>query len=63
MRMFLFYPLGWWRIPTKSSTAREEATGASPGRVTVHCWSNVRFDVDWVKRKIVESLSLPWTWT
>lgn len=29
-----------------SSTARAEAIGASPGRVTVHCWSRVRLAVD-----------------
>lgn len=33
-------------MPTKSSTARAEAIGASPGRVTVHCWSKVRLAVD-----------------
>ena len=40
------YPWGWCRMPTKSSTARAEAIGASPGRVTVHCWSKVRLAVD-----------------
>jgi hypothetical protein len=32
---------GCWRMETRSSTRREEARGAIPGRVTVHCWSRV----------------------
>lgn len=40
------YPSGWCKIPTRSSTAMADAMGASPGRVTVHCWSNVRLAVD-----------------
>lgn len=32
---------GCWRMETRSSTRRLEARGATPGRVTVHCWSRV----------------------
>src|SRR5690242_264992 len=32
---------GCWRMETRSSTRRLEASGATPGRVTVHCWSRV----------------------
>lgn len=32
---------GCWRMETRSSTRRDEARGATPGRVTVHCWSRV----------------------
>jgi hypothetical protein len=32
---------GCCRMLTRSSTRREEARGAMPGRVTVHCWSRV----------------------
>lgn len=32
---------GCWRMEMRSSTRREEASGAMPGRVTVHCWSRV----------------------
>ena len=32
---------GCWRMEMRSSTRRDEARGATPGRVTVHCWSRV----------------------
>lgn len=32
---------GCWRMETRISTRRDEASGATPGRVTVHCWSRV----------------------
>lgn len=32
---------GCWSMLTRSSTRRLEARGATPGRVTVHCWSRV----------------------
>lgn len=32
---------GCCRMDMRSSTRREEASGATPGRVTVHCWSRV----------------------
>jgi hypothetical protein len=32
---------GCWRIDMRSSTSRLDARGATPGRVTVHCWSRV----------------------
>jgi hypothetical protein len=32
---------GCWSMETRSSTRRDEASGAMPGRVTVHCWSRV----------------------
>lgn len=50
------YPSGWCRIPTKSSTARAEAIGARPGRVTVHCWSKVRLAVDCTQNKRLMAL-------
>lgn len=28
-------------MDTRSSTSSEDASGATPGRVTVHCWSRV----------------------
>lgn len=38
---------GCCRMETRSSTRREEASGAMPGRVTVHCWSRVALLRDW----------------
>ena len=35
-------PAGWCRSATSNSTASADATGARPGRDTVHCWSSVR---------------------
>lgn len=32
---------GCCKMLTRSSTRRLEARGATPGRVTVHCWSRV----------------------
>jgi hypothetical protein len=34
-------------METSISTRREEASGAMPGRVTVHCWSSVASLSDW----------------
>lgn len=41
-------------IETKSSTASDEAIGASPGRVTVHCWSKERLEVDCKTMRIIK---------
>lgn len=46
-----YYPSGWCKIPTSNSTARAEAIRESPGRVTVHCWSKVRLEVDCTFKK------------
>ena len=41
------HPAGCCRTETISSTARAPAIVASPGRLTVHCWSKVRSLVDY----------------
>jgi hypothetical protein len=41
---------GCCRMETRSSTRRAEASGATPGRVTVHCWSRVALLRDCDKR-------------
>lgn len=41
------HPSGCCKTETINSTARAPATMASPGRLTVHCWSKVRSLVDY----------------
>lgn len=43
---------GCWRSDTSSSTNRADAIAATPGRVTVHCWSSVWSLTDCKKNKL-----------
>lgn len=46
------HPSGCCSTETINSTARAPATMASPGRLTVHCWSSVRSLVDYKHRQL-----------
>ena len=43
------YPCGCCSVETKSSTTSAAAIMDSPGLETVHCWSNVRSRIDYIK--------------